>query len=94
MRKILTIAAAGFMFAATLPAHASSDDVSCGSPATGQKLSIEAITAKVTEMGYDVRKVESDDNCYEVYAIDKNGERFELYINSVSGALVKSKRKS
>lgn len=94
MHKIIAIAAASLMAAATLPAHASSDDVLCGRQAGGQQLSAQDITAKVTEMGYDVRKVERDDTCYEVYAIGKNGARVEIYMNPVTGSVVKIKKKS
>lgn len=94
MRKIITIAAASLMIAATVPAHASSDDVSCGQSASGQQLSVQAITEKVTGMGYDVRKVELDDGCYEVHAINKNGARLELKMHPVTGKVVKSENKS
>lgn len=94
MRKIIAITAASLMIAGTLPAHASSDDVSCGRQTGGQQLSIKDVTAKVTEMGYDVRKVERDDGCYEVYAIDKNGARLELKMHPVTGQIVKTERKS
>ncbi len=53
-------------------------------------MSIEAISAKATEMGYDVRKVEVDDGCYEVYGI-KDGVKSEIYFHPVSAEVVKVK---
>ena len=94
MRKIIIFSAASLMIAAALPVYASSDDLSCGQHASGQKLSSKAIKAKATEMGYDVRKVESDDGCYEVYATGENGTRVEIYMNPVTGAVVKIKKRS
>ncbi len=94
MRKIITITAASLMLAATIPAYASDDSVSCGQSAGGQQLSIQDITAKATAMGYDVRKVERDDGCFEVYATGKNGNRVEIYMNPVTGAVLKIKNKS
>jgi hypothetical protein len=93
MRKILTITAASMMITMAIPAFASGDDVSCGK-SSGKQLSVQAITEKATGMGYDVRKVERDDGCYEVYAIDKKGARVEIYMNPVTGAVLKIKNKS
>ena len=92
MRKIITITAASLMLAATIPANASSTDVSCRQG--GQQMSVQAITAKATGMGYKVRKVEREDGCFEVYAIGKNGGRVEIYMNPVTGAVLKIKTKS
>lgn len=93
MRKIIALSAAGFLATASLPALASSDDVSCGN-VSGQQMSVQNIAAKVSGMGYDVRKVERDDGCYEVYATDKNGARVELKLNPVTGEIVKTEKKS
>ncbi len=94
MRNILTITAASFMIASTLPALASDDDYSCGRQAGAQQMSVQDIATKVTGMGYDVRKVEKDDGCYEVYVVDKSGARLELKIHPATGDVVKRERRS
>ena len=94
MHKIITITAASLMIAGTLPAYASSDDVYCRQHADGPRLSIRDIAARVAHMGYDVRKVERDDGCYEVYATDTNGARFEIKLHPVTGEVVERERKS
>jgi len=94
MRKFIAFTAAGFMTAATLPAYASSDDVWCGRNAGGQQLSVQDVTAKVAGMGYDVRRVERDDGCFEVKATDRNGVRIELKMHPGTGEIVKRERKS
>lgn len=94
MRNIITITVASLLVAATLPALASDDDYNCGRLAGAQKMSVEDVTAKVTGMGYEVRKVESDDGCYEVYAVGKNGARVELKIHPATGKIVERERKS
>ena len=94
MRKIITITAASLMIAATIPAFASGDHVSCGKSTGGAQLSVQAITQKATGMGYDVRKVAREDGCFEVYAIGKNGARVEIYMNPVTGDVLKIKNKS
>lgn len=94
MRNIIALTTATFLAAASLPALASSDDdVSCRAT-TGQQMSVQDITARVSGMGYTVRKVERDDGCYEVKATDSNGARVELKLNPATGAVVKSEKKS
>ena len=94
MRNIITIAAASLMIAAAIPAHASSEDVSCGQTASGQQLSAQAIKAKAAGLGYDVRNVKREGGCFEVHAISKKGARVEIYMNPVTGAVLKIKNKS
>lgn len=60
----------------------------CGMTNKADWMSIEAISAKAAEMGYDVRKVEVDDGCYEVYGI-KDGVKTEVYFHPVSAEVVK-----
>ncbi len=56
MRKIITITAAGLMIAGAYPAYASSDDAYCRQQSDGERMSIQDITAKVADMGYDVTR--------------------------------------
>lgn len=94
MRKMIALTTVGLITAFAVPALASSDDdVSCRAQ-TGQKMSVQDITAKVSGMGYTVRKVERDDGCYEVKATDANGARVELKLHPGTGAIVKSEKKS
>ena len=51
---------------------------------SGSKLTPEIsnqIHAKLTEQGYEVRKIKMEDGLYEAYVI-KDGERQELYLDS------------
>ena len=41
----------------------------------------EQITAKLSEEGYEVRKVKTEDGLYEAYAL-KNGEKFEIFMDA------------
>ncbi len=80
-------------FAVALPATATGDDVKCGD-ASGEWMSTDAAKSKVAEMGYEARKVKTEDGCYEVYAVGDNGKLVEIYMNPVTGAIVKTKDKS
>ncbi|RMF03233.1 MAG: PepSY domain-containing protein, partial [Alphaproteobacteria bacterium] len=63
MRHMIALTAVAFLATASLPALASNDDVSCGQ-VTGTKMSLQDVTAKVSGMGYDVRKVKQEEGCY------------------------------
>jgi hypothetical protein len=54
-------------------------------------MSIANVQAKAEGMGYKVRQVKIEDGCYEIYAIDKDGNRVEAYLNPVTAEIVKTK---
>ncbi len=91
MKKFFILSAAALTLAISAPANASGDAY-CGQ-ASGNWMSIDAVKAKAAGMGYDVRRVKREDGCYEVYAIGKNGGRVEIYMNPVTGKVVKVKNK-
>ena len=77
---------------AAAPAYASDDEgKGCGNAPRDQWMSVDAVEAKGVAMGYEVRRVKEEDGCYELYAIDKNGAKTELYMNPVTGDVVRSK---
>ena len=45
--------------------------------------------AAATAAGYSVTRSKIEGSCYEVYAKDKNGKKFELFYNPVDLSLVK-----
>jgi hypothetical protein len=81
----LTLAAAPFVASAALASP------TCGNAAQASWMSLADVEAKATSMGYKVRKIDIEDGCYEIYAIDKNGNRVEAYLNPVTAEVVKSK---
>ena len=54
-------------------------------------MSKEQITTQVKGMGYTIKKLDVEDNCYEVKGLDKDGKKVEAYFNPVDGKLVKTK---
>ena len=94
MNRIFLKAAALSLVLAAAPAYASSDGDggdSCGNAPRDQWMSVDAAKAKGIALGYEVRNVKVEDGCYELYAIDKKGARAELYMNPVTGTVVRSK---
>jgi hypothetical protein len=44
----------------------------------------EELVKLLIEKGWEVRRVKVDGGCYEVYALDENGERVEAYYHPVT----------
>jgi hypothetical protein len=88
MRSLLLAAAA--LGLAAIPGAASAD--SLGRPCTdkpeSQYLSLEALKAKAVEQGYQIRSGEIRKACAELYALDKNGKRAELFLDPTTGEIV------
>ena len=93
-RLIATSAAALMLGAVAAPAFASDDDARCSGGASGPQLSMNDVVKKAEEQGYTVRGAEMEDGCWEIYAKDKDGQRYEMYLHPVSGEIVKLERKS
>ncbi|MFZ2470148.1 MAG: PepSY domain-containing protein [Parvibaculum sedimenti] len=92
MRKMLQLSAVVLAMGAAVPAFAEEEGkASCGNAPREQWLSEDAIKAKGTALGYEVRRVKAEDGCYELYVIDKNGAKAELYFNPVTGERVNGK---
>jgi len=92
MKKFLILTTTSLVLAFASPVMASDDDY-CGNT-SGQWMSRDAAKSIMVEKGYDVRRVKREDGCYEIYAIDKNGSRVEVYLNPVTGKIVRTKNKS
>ncbi|KKN75392.1 hypothetical protein LCGC14_0381360 [marine sediment metagenome] len=81
MSKLLMSAAAVMMLAA--PAFA--EEMKCDVPDQTTWMSQDDLTAMYVEQGYDVKNIKIDEGCYEIYGLDANGERVEIYVDPVTG---------
>lgn len=52
----------------------------CNIPASEWQ-SREALQKKLEAEAWKVRRIKSEDGCYEAYAFDRNGRRVEAYFN-------------
>ncbi len=50
---------------------------------------IDRAVSKAESLGYEVRNVEADDGCWEVEGYDRNGGKVKLYLDPVSGEVIK-----
>lgn len=88
MRKITVFAVIAAILGTAATAYAGSLGRPCTSASESQWLSIEALQAKVEALGYKVQKAKLKKACGELYTIDKNGKRVELFVDPSSGQIV------
>ena len=60
----------------------------CTTTPQNQWLSLDALQAKVEALGYKVQKAKLKAACGELYTIDRNGGRVELFVDPTSGAII------
>jgi hypothetical protein len=87
---VLAAAAAIGIAAFANMAAADNDELKCTSKAQSAWMSQDATKDLLKQQGYqEVRKIKvTEGNCYEVYAIDAQGEKVEVYLDPTSGNLV------
>jgi hypothetical protein len=84
--KAIAFVIAALMFSSPAMAHGFDDCTK--EPKDKWKPQAEA-EAAATAAGYTVTKSKVEGSCYEVYAKDKDGKKFELFYNPVDLQLVK-----
>lgn len=87
MRKILFPATVASLLALAGVAAASSEAIETG---VVLGASADAIREALVEKGYEVRKVEVEDDELEAYAV-RDGHRYEIYVSAETGAVTKVK---
>ena len=88
MRKLTILSAALVSLGSVSAAYAGSLGRPCTSAPQSQWLSLDALKAKVADQGYSVQKAKLNSGCGEIYALDKNGARTELFVDPTSGQIV------
>jgi hypothetical protein len=86
--KLSVFALAVMMLGLTSSAQASSFGRPCTAAPESQWLPIEQLQAKVEAQGYTVKKAKLKKACGELYTLDKNGRRVELFVDPTSGKIV------
>ncbi|MFO1152734.1 MAG: PepSY domain-containing protein [Rhodospirillales bacterium] len=88
MCKIAIAAAALVSISAFSMAQAESLGRPCTAAPQSQWLPLEALKDKVEAQGYKVQKAKLKAACGEIYALDENGARTELFVDPTSGQIV------
>ena len=88
MRKLALIFLTAIMLGAAATAEAGSLGRPCTTAPQTEWLSLEVLQTKVEALGYKVQKAKLKNACGEIYALDKNGARVELFVDPTSGEIV------
>jgi hypothetical protein len=88
MHTITILAAALIGLSSIATAQANSLGRPCTSAPESQWLSLDALKAKAEAQGYRVQKAKLKAACGEIYALDQNGARTELFLQPTSGEIV------
>lgn len=88
MRKLALIYLTAVMLGAATTAEAGSLGRPCTTAPQTEWLSLEVLQTKVEALGYKVQKAKLKNACGEIYALDKNGARVELFVDPTSGEIV------
>lgn len=78
-----------FLLGAAVPAFAA---VECTTEPQDKWMKPEEVQKMLTEQGYEVRSVKVEDTCLEAKGT-KDGKKVEVYVDPVSGKIVKIKEK-
>jgi hypothetical protein len=73
--------------AAFAPSGAFASADRCNVPASEWKPKAE-LQARLEQMGWKVKRIKTDEGCYEVYGFDKQGAKKEAYFDPKTLALV------
>ena len=77
MKWLITVLSSLFI---TLAAYASEDDIHCASDSGSRQTEME-VKQHFEQQGWDIRRIKTDNGCYEIYAIDNKGNRREAYVD-------------
>lgn len=88
MRKIVAFATTVAVLGLAITAQAGSLGRPCTSAPKEQWLSLQELQAKVEALGYRVQKAKLKNACGELYTLDKDGKRVELFVDPTNGQIV------
>jgi hypothetical protein len=88
MRKILILTAAVAVLGSAAAAQAGSLGKPCTAAPENQWLPLQQLQAKVEAMGYKVQKGKLKNACGELYTLDKDGNRVELFVDPTNGQII------
>ena len=87
MKPLLLLAVLAVLSTVGSLAHATGLATCDSGPQSGWQPQ-ETLQKRLTDQGWQVRRIKVDGGCYEVYAIDNKGQRVEAYFHPVTLASV------
>lgn len=91
MKLAFATAALAFGFISSGTAIADGLD-KCTDEAKDKWMTEEQISAKAVELGYEVKKIDEEGTCYEIYGV-KDGKTYEVFFNPVTAEVMLTEEK-
>jgi hypothetical protein len=88
MRTLAILAIAAAALGGAAAAQAGSLGRPCTTAPQSDWLALDALKTKVEAQGYKVQKAKIKNACGELYTIDKDGGRVELFVDPTNGNVV------
>jgi hypothetical protein len=88
MNKQLVRIALPLLLALSAGAASAHGDVKCTTKPKSEWKPHEELAQKLTKEGWQIRRMEATNSCYEVYAKDPKGKRVEAFFDPVTFARV------
>jgi hypothetical protein len=90
MRKIFILATLATLAVATIPAAADNFDRR-GQGAQANPISVDEMKARIDQLGYDVRRLKSDDGHFKTIIVERNsGGAVRATFNAATGELIRA----
>ncbi len=95
MHKLIIAAALAIAPLVTVSVQAASaKEAACTTQPASKWIGKTAAKANAEKLGYKVRSVKVENNCYDVFAIDKSGKHTLAVMNPITGKIVNNENES
>lgn len=92
MRRHLSVTAIALSSLFALSACGEKVSTQCTSAPQSDWLNVNDFQAKLSNEGYTISQFkQTEGNCYEIYGVDPDGTKVEIYFNPVDASIVKRK---
>jgi hypothetical protein len=89
--KRITLVLSVVTLHSVLAAPAALARADCASHPQSEWISEAEMKKRLVEQGYEIKKFKIDGNCYEIYGKNKDGKKVEIYFDTKTGDIVKSR---
>ena len=93
-KLLLMIAIVAPIAGVALPAAAATAEKSCTSEPVAKWIGEAAAKTKAVALGYTVRSIKVENNCYDVFALDKGGKHVLAVMDPITGKIVNNETES
>ncbi len=91
MRKFVILATLATLGATIVSAAAANAERACRQSRETKAIAADDMKARIDKLGYDVRRLKSDDGCFRTTIVDRNsGGAVRALFNAATGELVRA----